>query len=108
MAKGIDGTPGDENNRAGSAADAGSGSESDHEAAGVRRRCREGARAVAKPGTSNAQPTAPRREDPRPVQALDMTTKLYMAARTGERQLARAAESERLPARQSQGAKLKP
>jgi Ti-type conjugative transfer relaxase TraA len=40
--------------------------------------------------------------------ALQSATKLYSAARGGEREIARLAEAERLSARQSQGAKLKP
>ncbi|MFD2054787.1 hypothetical protein ACFSQT_17325 [Mesorhizobium calcicola] len=46
---------------------------------------------------------------PKSAQAsLDQATKFYAAARSGEREMARMAESERLGARQIQGAKLKP
>ncbi len=40
--------------------------------------------------------------------ALDAAGKLYAAARAGERLVVRAAEAERLSARQTQGARLKP
>jgi BID domain of Bartonella effector protein (Bep) len=40
--------------------------------------------------------------------ALDVATKLYAAARGGERLVIRAGEAERLSARQTQGARLKP
>ena len=40
--------------------------------------------------------------------ALDAATKLYAAARGGERLVVHAAEAERLSARQTQGARLKP
>ncbi len=40
--------------------------------------------------------------------ALDTTSRLYSAYRSGEREVAHAAESERLSASQSQGARLKP
>jgi Ti-type conjugative transfer relaxase TraA len=46
---------------------------------------------------------------PKSAQAsLDQTTKFYAATRSGERETARMAETERLAARQIQGAKLKP
>ncbi len=40
--------------------------------------------------------------------ALDAAAKLYAAARGGERLVVRAAEAERLSARQTQGSRLKP
>lgn len=40
--------------------------------------------------------------------ALDVTAKLYTTARAGERELSRQAEAERLSARETQGARIKP
>ena len=67
----------------------------------------EGARAMAraaKAGTPFAHASVPDAQQ----SALEAAAKLYAAARSGERLVVRAAEVERLSARQTQGARLKP
>ncbi len=67
----------------------------------------EGARALARAaaaGKAFTHASVPKAQQ----SALDATAKLYAAARAGERLVIRAAEAERLSARQTQGARLKP
>ncbi len=67
----------------------------------------EGARAMARAaeaGTPFAHVSVPDAQQ----SALEAAAKLYAAARSGERVVVRAAEVERLSARQTQGARLKP
>ena len=67
----------------------------------------EGARALVRTsaaGKAFEHPSVPKE---RQVE-LDAATKFYATARSGERQLAQAVEAERLTARQSQGARMKP
>ena len=67
----------------------------------------DGARAMARPavaGKSFEHGSVPKAQQP----MLDRATKLYSSARGGEREIGRMAEAERLSARQSQGARLKP
>ncbi len=67
----------------------------------------EGARAMtraAAAGTSFTHASVPKAQQ----SGLDAAAKLYAAARDGERLVIRAGEAERLAARQTRGAKLKP
>ena len=67
----------------------------------------EGARAMARAaaaGTAFTHASVPKAQQT----ALDGAAKLYAAARGGERLVIRAGEAERLAARQTRGAKLKP
>ncbi len=67
----------------------------------------EGARAMARAaaaGKAFTHASVPKAQQ----SALDAATQLYAAARAGERLVVRAAETERLSARQTQGARLKP
>jgi hypothetical protein len=67
----------------------------------------EGARAMARAaaaGDGFTHASVPKAQQ----SALDAAAKLYAAARGGERLVIRAAEAERLAARQTQGARLKP
>ena len=67
----------------------------------------EGARAMARAaaaGNGFTHASVPKAQQ----SALDAATKLYAAARAGERLVVRAAEAERLSARQTHGARLKP
>ena len=67
----------------------------------------EGARAMARAaaaGKAFTHASVPMAQQ----SALDAATRLYAAARGGERLVTRAVEAERLSARQTQGAKLKP
>ena len=67
----------------------------------------EGARAMARAaaaGNAFAHASVPDAQQ----SALEAAAKLYAAARSGERLVVRAAEAERLSARQTQGARLKP
>ena len=67
----------------------------------------EGARAMARAaaaGKAFTHASVPKAQQ----SALDAATKLYAAARGGERLVTRAAEAERLSTRQTQGSRLKP
>jgi hypothetical protein len=67
----------------------------------------EGARAIARTaaaGNAFTHASVPKAQQ----SALDGAAKLYAAARGGERLVTRAGEAERLSARQTQAAKLKP
>ena len=67
----------------------------------------DGARAMARPavaGKSFEHSSVPKVQQA----ALDRATKLYSSARGSEREIGRMAETERLSARQSQGARMKP
>jgi hypothetical protein len=67
----------------------------------------EGARAIARAeaaGKAFTHASVPKAQQ----SGLDAATKLYAAARGGERLVTRAGEAERLSARQTQAAKLKP
>ena len=67
----------------------------------------DGARAMARPavaGKSIEHSSVPKAQQA----ALDRATKLYSSARGSEREIGRMAETERLSARQSQGARMKP
>jgi len=67
----------------------------------------EGARAMARAAAAGKAFTHASVPDAQ-QSALEAAAKLYAAARAGERLVIRAAEAERLSARQTQGARLKP
>ena len=68
---------------------------------------KEGARAMARAeaaGMTFTHASVPKAQQ----SGLDAAAKVYAAARAGERLAVRAGEAERLSARQTQGARLKP
>ena len=67
----------------------------------------EGARAMARAAAAGSAFTHASVQKAQ-QSALDDAVKLYAAARGGERLVTRAAEAERLSARQTRGARLKP